>query len=70
MNLPKISLPKWPGLLVVGKPVTATQAKEINIRTSNLPYLSTNNRIYEKQFCQHFFNRESLYEGDDYVQKN
>jgi hypothetical protein len=34
-----MSLPKWPGLLVVGDPVTPTQAGEILIRTDDLNLL-------------------------------
>lgn len=37
-----VNLPKWPFMVVMGDPVTPKQAAEILIRTSRLPYLSTN----------------------------
>jgi hypothetical protein len=41
-------LPKWPGLLVVGKPVTREQAMEIIIRTDSL-WFSTNDYKFSKE---------------------
>lgn len=40
-------LPKWPGLLVVGKNVTEEQAKEILIRTDGF-WLSSNDREFDR----------------------
>lgn len=40
-------LPKWPCLLVVGKPVSTDAAKEIIIRTDGL-FFSTNDRTFER----------------------
>jgi len=40
-------LPKWPALVVKGKPVTQDQAKEILVRTSSF-YFSCNDREWEK----------------------
>jgi hypothetical protein len=38
-------LPKWPGLLVVGEPVTLEQAEEIIIRTASL-HFSSNDKAF------------------------
>lgn len=46
-----IGLPKWPGLLVVGSPVTRDQAAEIILRTDDL-YFSSNDSKFEKQLNQ------------------
>lgn len=45
--LSNIGLPKWPAIVVVGKPVTQEQASEINIRTTNLRF-STNDYAFIK----------------------
>ena len=41
-------LPKWPALVVKGKPVTPDQAKEIIVRTDGF-YFSCNDREWEKE---------------------
>lgn len=43
-------LPKWPGLLVNGKPITTKQAEEVLIRTQDIArdYLYSNNREFKK----------------------
>lgn len=46
-NWNTVSLPKWPGMLVVGKPITEEQAAEVIIRTSSF-YFSTNDRDFQK----------------------
>lgn len=43
-----IGLPKWPALVVVGRPVTYDQAREIIIRTDDF-HFSTNNRGFKRQ---------------------
>jgi hypothetical protein len=50
----EIDLPKWPALVVVGKPVTREQAMQILIRTDDL-YFSTNDRIWDKQLNEYFY---------------
>ena len=63
MKLPDVNLSKWPGLLVTGQPVTKKQAQKINIRTSSLPYLSTNNKAFHKKVLAHLFDGlEDYYE--------
>lgn len=49
-----ISLPKWPALVVKGKPVTKEQAMEILIRTDNL-YFSANDREFESKLKEIFY---------------
>lgn len=41
-------LTKWPRLLVVGEPVTETQANEILVRTCQPAYLSSNDREFDE----------------------
>lgn len=48
MKLFSKGLSKWPALIVVGKPVTKEQAKEIIIRTDSLNF-STNDAEFSKQ---------------------
>lgn len=52
------SLPKWPGLLVIGKPVTKEQAMEIVLRTDRLDF-SCNDREWSKQLNKIVYNVES-----------
>lgn len=47
-SLFSVALPKWPGFLVTGKPVTPNQAAEIIIRTSDL-YFGGNDDSFRKQ---------------------
>lgn len=47
-NLPAVYLPKWPGLLVAGNPVTSDQAIEILFRTADLDHMYTNDRAWAK----------------------
>lgn len=62
-----ISLPKWPALLVVGEKVTPQQAQEINIRTSSLPYLSTNNRKFSAEVYEYLYKVKNLTNYWDYT---
>lgn len=60
-----LDLPKWPALLVVGKPVSREQAMEIIIRTDDL-YFSSNDRKFDKQLNECFYDVEivdELYGG-------
>lgn len=50
----EIGLPKWPALVVVGKPVTKEQAMEILIRTDSL-WISTNDREWDKMINEYLF---------------
>lgn len=62
----ELDLPKWPALLVVGKPVTREQAMEIIIRTDNL-FFSSNDRSFNKQLNEYFYDLEitdDSYGGD------
>jgi hypothetical protein len=52
-----LNLPKWPALLVVGKPVTREQAMEILIRTDSL-YFSCNDYEFSKQLSEYLFDVE------------
>lgn len=52
-----IGLPKWPALVVVGKPVTPEQAMEILIRTDRL-YFSSNDREFDKQLNEIMYDIE------------
>jgi hypothetical protein len=47
-------LPKWPAIVVVGKPVTKAQAAEILIRTDTLNF-STNDREFRQQLESYFY---------------
>lgn len=49
-----LSLPKWPAMVVVGRPVTREQAMEIIIRTDDL-YFSSNDHRFNKQLNEYFF---------------
>lgn len=49
-----ISLPKWPALAVVGKPVTQEQAMEILIRTDDL-YFSSNDSEFNNDLNEALF---------------
>ncbi len=46
-----IILPKWPTLIVVGKPVSKEQAQEILIRTGSV-YFGCNDRAWEAQVAE------------------
>lgn len=46
--------PKWAAMVVVGKPVTANQAREIIIRTSDL-YFSSNHHRFTQDLYEHIF---------------
>jgi hypothetical protein len=52
-----LDLPKWPALLVVGKPVTREQAMEIILRTDDL-YFSSNDRSFNKLLNEYFYDIE------------
>ena len=61
-----LDLPKWPALLVVGKPVTREQAMEIILRTDDL-YFSSNDRSFNKLLNEYFYDIEitdESYGGD------
>lgn len=59
MELFNKGLPKWPALIVKGKPVTKDQAKEIIIRTDGLSFCS-NDKEFEKDINEIMFGvRES-----------
>jgi len=51
-------LPKWPGLLVVGKPVTKEQAMEIIIRTDSLDFMC-NDHTWSRALNQVVYNVDS-----------
>jgi hypothetical protein len=53
----ELDLPKWPALLVVGKPVTREQAMEIILRTDDL-YFSSNDRPFNKLLNEYFYDIE------------
>ena len=57
-----LGLPKWPALLVVGKPVTREQAMEIILRTDDL-YFSSNDHSFNKLLNEYFYDIEIT---DDY----
>jgi len=62
-----LDLPKWPALLVVGKPVTREQAMEIILRTDDL-YFSSNDRTFNKLLNEYFYDIEvtdELYGGEN-----
>lgn len=62
-----LDLPKWPALLVVGKPVTREQAMEIILRTDDL-YFSSNDRSFNKLLNEYFYDIEvidELYGGEN-----
>lgn len=52
-----LDLPKWPALLVVGKPVTREQAMEIILRTDDL-YFSSNDHSFNKLLNEYFYDIE------------
>ena len=56
----KIGLPKWPALVVSGKPVTREQAMEIIIRTDGLSFCS-NDRQFERQLNKIVYDVECSY---------
>ena len=61
-----LGLPKWPALLVVGKPVTREQAMEIILRTDDL-YFSSNDHSFNKLLNEYFYDIEitdEYYGGD------
>lgn len=49
-----IGLPKWPALVVVGQPVTRSQAMEILIRTDPL-WFSSNDNAFNRQLNEFFY---------------
>lgn len=49
-----ISLPKWPAMVVVGRPVTREQAMEIIIRTDDLSFCS-NDHKFSKALDEYFY---------------
>lgn len=53
----ELDLPKWPALLVVGKPVTREQSMEIILRTDDL-YFSSNDRSFNKLLNEYFYDIE------------
>lgn len=60
-----LTLPKWPAMVVVGRPVTREQAMEIIIRTDDL-YFSSNDHSFNKQLNEYFFDVEI--EGEGYFE--
>lgn len=55
MNINEISLPKWPQMIVTGKPVTMEQAKDIIFKTDSFltdssPYAGGNNREFNRMY--------------------
>jgi hypothetical protein len=52
-----LDLPKWPALVVVGKPVTREQAAEIIVRTDSL-YFSTNDSAWAGQLNSYLYDVE------------
>lgn len=62
-----LDLPKWPGLLVVGKTVTREQAMEIIIRTDSL-WFTTNDYEFSKELNSYLFDvkiEKSGYDKDN-----
>lgn len=53
-----LDLPKWPGVLVIGDPISRDQAAEIIIRTDDL-YFSSNDREFEKLLNNEIYGVES-----------
>lgn len=53
----KKNLPKWPAMIVKGKPVTTDQAKEIIIRTDSFNFYS-NDRSFERQINKYLYGVE------------
>jgi hypothetical protein len=53
-----IYLPKWPGVLVIGDPITREQAAEVIIRTDSL-YFSSNDREFEKLLNKEIYGVEA-----------
>lgn len=53
LDLLQTGLPKWPGLLVSGKPVTRAQAKEILVRTDSFNFF-TNDRLWQNKVQREF----------------
>jgi len=47
-------LPKWPAMVVLGKPITKEQAAEIIIRTDSL-WFGTNDRQFQRELESFFF---------------
>lgn len=48
MDIMNIGLPKWPGCIIVGNPISRDQAKEIIVRTNG--YISTNDHQWNRAF--------------------
>ena len=66
-------LPKWPALVVKGKPVTEDQAKEIIIRTDSF-YFGCNDRAWEAEINSMVYgdgagNARNVNDLDDYLRK-
>lgn len=66
-------LPKWPAIVVKGKPVTEDQAKEIIIRTDSF-YFGCNDREWEAEINSMIYgidagNARNINELDDYLRK-
>jgi len=49
-----IALPKWPAMVVVGRPVSQQQAMEIIIRTDDLGF-SSNDHKFDKELNEYFY---------------
>lgn len=64
------ALPKWPALIVTGKPITEEQAEEVIVRTTGWSYLSTNEHRARKNVYEMLRDRfgweftYNLYDGD------
>jgi hypothetical protein len=57
MLVEKMTLGKWPAMVVVGKPVTEEQAKEIIVRTSGISFYS-NNHEFVQMLYEHIFDKK------------
>lgn len=67
INLPEF--PKWPAMVVVGKPVTKEQAMEIIIRTTDF-YFSTNDKTFEEELNEVLFGKKFRCIDQEYFQYN
>lgn len=60
MSNTQVSLPKWPGMLVLGDNVTLDQAAEIIIRTNYFPFC-TNNHTFNRMYTRMLFGIDKVY---------
>lgn len=69
-SLFKIALPKWPLLVVLGKPVSIDQAEEIILRTDYyVTYPQSNDKKFDREYCK-LINRPLNYENGHKVHPN